>query len=128
MVGAAILRDGRVLAARRRHPAELAGGWEFPGGKVEAGEDDRAALARECDEELGVAVQVGELVGSAPLRDGWVLRIYLATLTSGVPGARADHDLLRWLRYSELGSVPWLAPDLPIVDALRGLLAPGGSR
>jgi 8-oxo-dGTP diphosphatase len=122
VVGAAMIRDGRVLAARRRGPPELAGGWEFPGGKVEAGEDDRGALMRECDEELGVRVQVGELVGSAPLPGGWVLRIYLATLSGGEPAPRAEHDELRWLLPEELGSVPWLAPDLPIVDTLRHAL------
>jgi 8-oxo-dGTP diphosphatase len=61
VVGAAIVRDGRVLAARRTHPAETAGRWEFPGGKVEPGETPQAALAREITEELGARVAVGAL-------------------------------------------------------------------
>ncbi len=56
VVGAAIVRDGRLLAARRTEPPGLAGGWELPGGKVEPGETDREALLREIREELGVDV------------------------------------------------------------------------
>src|SRR3954469_7206480 len=51
VVAAALIRHGRVLAARRCRPAELADGWEFPGGKVEAGESEAAALVRELEEE-----------------------------------------------------------------------------
>ena len=74
VVGAAIVHDGRLLAARRSAPADLAGGWELPGGKVEPGESEADALVRECREELGVAVVVGERVpGEWPLRDDLVL-------------------------------------------------------
>jgi len=58
VVGAAIIRDGRVLAARRTSPAAAAGRWEFPGGKVEPGETREAALVREVAEELGCRVEV----------------------------------------------------------------------
>ena len=61
VVAALIERGGEVLVARRKEKGERAGLWEFPGGKVEAGEGERAALARELREELGVRVQVGEL-------------------------------------------------------------------
>src|SRR6266851_356893 len=61
VVAALIERGGEVLVARRKEEGERAGLWEFPGGKVEAGEGERAALARELREELGVRVQVGEL-------------------------------------------------------------------
>ncbi|MFM7212080.1 MAG: NUDIX domain-containing protein, partial [Actinomycetota bacterium] len=58
VVAAAILRDGRYLAARRTRPAWAAGRWEFPGGKVEPGETEQQALVREIREELGVEIEV----------------------------------------------------------------------
>jgi 8-oxo-dGTP diphosphatase len=122
VVGAAIVRDGRVLAARRSAPSELAGGWEFPGGKVEDGESDAGALGRECREELGVDVAVGELVAETPIRPGLVLRVYLAALVDGTPTALQDHDELRWLGPAELDAVAWLPADVPALAALRARL------
>jgi 8-oxo-dGTP pyrophosphatase MutT (NUDIX family) len=69
VVAGAIVRSGRVLAAQRSYPAELADRWEFPGGKVEPGEVPSAALVREIREELGVDVVVHERLGDdVPLR------------------------------------------------------------
>jgi 8-oxo-dGTP diphosphatase len=123
VVGAALIRDGRVLAARRSAPAELAGRWEFPGGKREAGETDEQALIRECAEELGVTVGVGELIGVATVRAGLELRIYAGGLAAGEPVALQDHDELRWLSAAELESVDWLPADRPMLSALRRLLS-----
>ncbi len=123
VVGAAVVRAGRVLAARRCRPAWLAGGWEFPGGKVEEGETPRAALARECREELGVEVAVGAWLARADVRPGLVLEVYLAELRSGEPRPLVDHDALRWLAPAELDEVGWLGPDRPAVEAVRRLLA-----
>ena len=117
VVGAAVLDgEGRVLAARRVRPA----GWEFPGGKVEAGESEPAALARELREELGVEVAVGERIGpDMPVGDGrWILRVWTARVLVGKP-AVTEHAELRWLGADELDSVDWLAADRPIVAALR---------
>ncbi len=58
-MAAALIRDGTVLIAQRDHPAELAGRWEFPGGKAERGETPQAALVREIGEELGCRIEVG---------------------------------------------------------------------
>lgn len=123
VVGAAVLDgEGRVLAARRARPARLAGWWEFPGGKVEPGEDDLVAVVRECREELGVEVEVTGPLGEVPIPgDGWVLRVYLARLVAGVPAA-AEHAELRWLAPDELAGVRWLPADLPLVAALRARL------
>ncbi|HEY8827305.1 MAG TPA: (deoxy)nucleoside triphosphate pyrophosphohydrolase [Jatrophihabitantaceae bacterium] len=123
VVGAVIVRDGRVLAARRSAPPELAGGWEFPGGKVEPGESEPSALMRECREELGVRVTVGELLGSAPLSRGFVLHVYLAALVAGEPRPLQDHDELRWLAADELDSVDWLPAERPALAAVAALLA-----
>jgi 8-oxo-dGTP diphosphatase len=119
VVGAAIVRGGRVLAARRSAPAALAGGWEFPGGKVEPGESHAAALARECREELGVQIAVGELLGTADVGPGIVLHVHVAELIAGEPQPLEDHDELRWLAADELEDVAWLPADRPLLAAVR---------
>ena len=121
VVGAAIVRRGRILAARRAAPADLAGQWEFPGGKVEPGESEVDALARECREELGVRIAVGEPLGRVE-SPSFALRVYLAELVVGEPRPLADHDELRWLRPAELEDVPWLPADRPLIAALRARL------
>ena len=98
--------------------------WEFPGGKVEAGESDVAALIRECEEELGVRVDVGERVGEDVLlgHGRALLRVYLATLVDGEEPRALEHLELRWLAADELYDVAWLPADAPIVDALVPVL------
>lgn len=127
VVGAAVVRDARVLAARRTAPAHLAGLWEFPGGKVEPGESDAQALAREIHEELGVTVTVGDRVGpELVLGEAAVMRVYLATIVSGEPTAH-EHDALRWLGADELDEVPWIPADAPVLSELARQLR-GSSR
>lgn len=60
-----VIEDGKVLLSRRKKGSHLAGMWEFPGGKAEAGEDPRAALRRELEEELGIRTRIGEIVDVA---------------------------------------------------------------
>ncbi len=121
VVAAAIVDGGRVLAARRSRPPELVGRWEFPGGKVEPGEDAAAALARECREELGVEIEVGRLLGRAG-DERVALRLTAATVRSGTPRPGDSHDELRWLTASTLGSVDWLPIDAVLLDPVRELL------
>lgn len=124
VVGAAIVRDGRLLAARRTTPP--VGGWELPGGKVEAGESPDAALTREIEEELGCGITVtGWLPGSVEVGPGLQLEIAVAGLASGEPVPR-EHDAVRWLRADELDAVAWLPADVPFVEQLRAVLG-GGS-
>ena len=125
IVAAVIITDGRVLACERSAPAEVAGRWEFPGGKVEPGETDQAALARECAEELGVRVEVGDRVGpDVPLAHGRaVLRVFAVRLLDGDVPRALEHTSMRWLAVDELDSVPWLPADKPIVAELPALLA-----
>ncbi|RLQ03447.1 (deoxy)nucleoside triphosphate pyrophosphohydrolase [Micromonospora sp. BL1] len=124
VVGAAIIEGGRVLACERSAPPEVAGRWEFPGGKVEPGEAETDALARECVEELGVRVAVGARVGrDVRMAHGRsVLRVYAARLLHGDEPKVLEHAALRWLSAAELDSVDWLPADVPIVAALRPLL------
>ncbi|WJK44167.1 (deoxy)nucleoside triphosphate pyrophosphohydrolase [Solwaraspora sp. WMMA2056] len=120
VVGAAIVRDGQVLACARAHPPSTAGKWEFPGGKVETGESEIDALVRECHEELGVAVAVGQrLGGDQVLGHGRsVLRVYLASLLGSAQPTALEHAELRWLAADELDQVTWLPADQPIVAIL----------
>ena len=121
-MGAAIVRDGRVLAARRTAPASAAGRWEFPGGKVEPGESDAASLVREIDEELGVEITVdGWLAGEQPVGEVYLLRVALATLVHGEP-TPTEHDRVRWLGAEELDEVDWLEADRPFLTELSALL------
>ena len=125
MVGAAILDGRRLLAARRVEPPELAGGWELPGGKVEPGESDEAALVRECSEELGVLVRIGDRVGSDwPMTGDAVLRVWTAGVAEGTPTALADHSELRWLEPGHWLDVAWLPLDLPVIEHLERTLQP----
>ncbi len=125
IVGAAIVENGRVLACARADPPEVAGRWEFPGGKVEPGETEVEALIRECVEELGVQVEVGVRVGEdVPLAHGRaILKVYLAKLVDGERPQRLEHAELRWLGAGQLYDVDWLPADAPIVAALERHLA-----
>ncbi|MCI4062582.1 (deoxy)nucleoside triphosphate pyrophosphohydrolase [Micromonospora sp. R77] len=125
VVGAAIIADGRVLACARSAPPEVAGRWEFPGGKVEPGESETAALVRECAEELAVRVEIGDRVGrDVRMAHGRsVLKVYAARLLHDDEPTALEHAALRWLTAAELDTVDWLPADAPIVAALRPLLA-----
>lgn len=125
VVGAAIVRDGRVLAAQRRRPASCAGRWELPGGGVEAGESEADALARECREELDLRVTVRERVGpEVRLPDGRVLRIHHCRAEDD-PTPR-EHDALTWVGPDQLHDLDWLDTDRAVLPALAELLGTGG--
>jgi 8-oxo-dGTP diphosphatase len=131
VVGVALLHGGRVLAARRSAPAALAGLWEFPGGKVERGEDPRTAAVREMAEELGCTIEVtGWLDGSTLVPAGsasgedLVLRVALARLVEGDP-VPTEHDAVRWLASHQLDEVRWAGPDVPFLGPIRDELVAG---
>ena len=127
VVGAAIVDDlehpTRLLAARRTEPSSLAGGWELPGGKVDAGESPLSALHREVLEELGVTIRLGRHVpGPLPgttwaLGDRYEMLVWTAEVVEGEPAPIEDHDELRWLGPADLYDVAW-----PIVGALADRL------
>ncbi|MEU9613820.1 (deoxy)nucleoside triphosphate pyrophosphohydrolase [Streptomyces sp. NPDC048209] len=123
VVAGAVCDGGRLLAARRSAPPELAGRWELPGGKQEPGESGEQALVRELREELGVEAEPRERIpGEWPLKPGLVLRVWTVLLVSGVPSPLEDHDELRWLTPDETDTVDWLDQDRPAVaEAVRRL-------
>ncbi|CAN5379493.1 hypothetical protein BH10ACT8_BH10ACT8_20790 [soil metagenome] len=117
VVGVALIRNGRVLSAQRNHPPELAGRWEFPGGKVEKGESLQRALVRECKEELDVAVVVGDEIGRRRLDAGATLVLFAATLADPLAEPAAlEHQELRWLARSQVLSVDWLPANREFTD------------
>jgi 8-oxo-dGTP diphosphatase len=120
---AVIVRDGLVLAARRSAAMDLPGRWEFPGGKVEPGEDPAACLVREIEEELGVTVAItGTLPPTIHAYPGARIRLipFLARLVRGEPRP-LEHDRIRWLPPEDLPRLDWAPADLPVVDACREL-------
>lgn len=91
--------------------------WEFPGGKVEAGEDPRFALAREIAEELSLRIEVGDYLGRGVV--GIVtLDIYVASVTGGSLEL-AEHSASRWIEASDIDSLAWAPADRPVLPALR---------
>jgi len=122
VVGVALVHAGRVLAARRSYPAETAGRWEFPGGKVDEDETPEDALVREVAEELGCTIAItGWLAHEEEIRTGLALRVATADLVDGEPVPRdGEHDAVRWLRRDQLVEVEWLEADRPFMDVLAG--------
>jgi mutator protein MutT len=120
VVAALIEREGRVLLAQRRADQSLPLTWEFPGGKVEAGESSRAALVREISEELGCQAQVGDLVETIhhayPDFD-LEMPVYRVAIVAGEPQAVTVAGV-RWVPYAELLSMPMPPADLPFARKL----------
>ena len=130
IVVAAALADpaGRILVQQRPAGRQMAGLWEFPGGKMEEGEDPEGALARELDEELGIAVEAADLVPAAfaSADNGgrqMLLLLYLCRRWRGTPRA-LDADGLQWLPPAELHRLPMPPADRPLVLSLEALLQP----
>jgi len=122
VVAAALFgRDGRILIAQRPPGKHMAGRWEFPGGKVDAGESEAAALVRELREELGVEVTASRplmrLAHSYNDRDVelsmWIVESY-----RGEPQS-LDGQALKWVEPARLGEEDILDADKPFVEALR---------
>ena len=123
VVGAAIVRRTRLLAQQRRYPAEAAGRWELPGGRVEEGETEHEAVARECREELGITVLPARRVGEDVALPEGVLRVYAAVPADPAATPRSlEHRQVRWVGSPELAELDWLEADRALVPALEELL------
>ena len=133
VVGAALVDGDRVLVAQRSG-GPYDGCWEFPGGKVEPGEEELAALVREIGEELGVAVVPQAFLGEVVL-DGVVaggppsastLRVWWGRVQPGSEVTAHEHSELRWLGADDLESLDWIPADRPLLPAVRALLTRPG--
>jgi 8-oxo-dGTP diphosphatase len=121
-VAAGVIRDsrGRILLARRTEGRDLAGAWEFPGGKVEKNETAFDALKRELDEELGIRVLKAVPLIKVPqhyAHKSIVLDVYEVTQFSGKPLGR-EKQALAWVPLAKLNAYPMPAADRPVVAAL----------
>lgn len=122
VVAGALISEASLLVAQRDRPAELAGLWELPGGKVAPGETDEAALARELHEELNVVVDVGARLGEdVALTETMILRAYRVTQTGGSLHPN-DHRTLRWITVGELDDLAWVPADRTWLAELRRAL------
>lgn len=117
-VMAGVLRDdcGRVLLAQRPPGKHLAGMWEFPGGKLEAGETPEAALARELGEEIGVVVLHATPLIQVPY-EALLLDAWLVDRWDGEPRSLED-QALQWLLPTQIDPATLTPPDGPILQAL----------
>lgn len=120
VVGAVIIQDGRIFAAKRGKGKSMAGFWEFPGGRIEPGESPQAALARELKEELRIEAEVGEFVVTTRHDTGDVvveLSTYICELVSGTP-ILTEHEEVRWVAANKLSDLTWAPADIPTVELL----------
>jgi 8-oxo-dGTP diphosphatase len=128
VTAAVIERDGKVLVARRK-PELVAGGlWEFPGGKLEAGETPERGLARELAEELGVPARVGEHLCTVPF-SGEIASFELVVFRTELLGEDlrlTDHDEVRWLAPGDMDEAEFSKPDRPVVRLLARREGPAG--
>ena len=118
--------DGRVLIAQRPEGKPLAGLWEFPGGKVEAGETPEHALIRELDEELGIAVTEAGLAPFVFASHGYdsfhlLMPLYLCRRWEGIPTPH-EHTAIKWVKPAGLSGYPMPPADEPLVASLRDFL------
>src|SRR5881275_1602722 len=118
--------DGRVLLAQRPEGKSMAGLWEFPGGKVHAGESPEAALIRELEEELGIDVEASCLAPFTFASHRYsefhlLMPLYVCRKWSGIVTAREGQQL-KWVRPARLGDYPMPPADKPLVAMLRDLL------
>lgn len=123
VVAAVIMKEGRVFATQRGY-GEFKDGWEFPGGKVEAGESPEEALRREICEELEVEVNVGDLIDTIEYdypAFHLSMKCYACTIAGGSPHL-LEHEAARWLSADQLDSVAWLPADITLIPKIAGLL------
>ena len=123
VVAAVLIHNNLVFACQRGY-GEFKDGWEFPGGKVEAGESPEEALCREIREELEVEVNVGDLIDTIEYdypAFHLSMKCYACTIAGGSPHL-LEHEAARWLSADQLDSVAWLPADITLIPKIAGLL------
>ena len=123
VVAAIIHKDGEIFATQRGY-GEFEGMWEFPGGKIEPGESCEVALVREIQEELGVDIEVGDLICTTEYdypSFHLTMHCFLCNIASGEIELR-EHKSARWLTKESLNDVDWLPADLEVIEKLKNNL------
>lgn len=124
-VVAAVIQRGNQILATQRGYGPLKGGWEFPGGKIEANETAQQALIREINEELGVQIEIGSFFDhvSYDYPDFHLeMDVYMAQIKEGQPELRV-HSQLAWVTADQLEQLAWLEADLGLIEKLKESLA-----
>ena len=121
VVAALIVRDGRLLIARRPEGKHMAGRWEFPGGKLECGESPEEAIEREIREEMAAEIRAGRvyqaIAYSYPEKDVLLL-FYAASVVSGEPRPVEEAEI-RWITLEELDEYTFAPVDAMLVERLK---------
>lgn len=123
-VAAAVMKHENKIFATQRGYGEFQGFWEFPGGKIEAGETREQALIREIKEELDVDIKVGKLISTLEYdyhSFHLTMHCYICTLLSGDMVLK-EHEAFKWLTKDMLDSVDWLPADRTLIESLKELL------
>jgi len=121
VTAAILVKDGKILIARRKTGDRLAGKWEFPGGTVEQNETPKACLKREMWEEFGIKVSVGGSLGKSVYHYDHGSITLLAYRAAWVSGriALKDHADYRWVSAGQLAEYDFAPADIPFVQKLR---------
>lgn len=123
VVAAIIVENNKIFATQRGY-GDFKGGWEFPGGKIEARELPQEALVREIREELDTEIEVGDLIDTIEYdypNFHLSMECYWAKVTSGDLVLK-EHAAAKWLTRDELDSVEWLPADITLIDKIKKLL------
>ncbi|CCY34491.1 mutator mutT protein [Alistipes sp. CAG:831] len=123
-VVAAVIHDGGRILATQRGYGEFKDKWEFPGGKMEAGESREEALRREIREELDTEINIGKLLCTVEYdypAFHLTMHCYLCSVVSGTLVLK-EHESARWLPAEALESVDWLPADIQIIPIIRKCL------
>ena len=124
VVGAVIIRDGLILCAQRGPTGNIPFKWEFPGGKIEAGETPRQALEREVIEELRCTIDVGDQVESTIYEYEFAvitLTTFYCALLDGTPQL-TEHAQVVWSTPEDLDQLDWAPADVPAVETVQRAL------
>ena len=123
VVAAIIYKDNKVFATQRGY-GDFKGGWEFPGGKIEPGETHKQALSREIKEELGIEIEIDDLIKTIDYEyPSFYLKMYCykACLKSGDPVLLEHQDAL-WVDKQNINSLNWLPADVELVDYIKNTI------
>lgn len=123
VVAAIIKRDDKILATQRGY-GDFRGGWEFPGGKMEAGETTQQALIREIKEELDTEIEVNELVDTVEYdypNFHLTMHCFFCSIKSGKLVLK-EHEAAQWLTKNNLDHVNWLPADKGLIEKLKGMI------